>query len=105
MSAGQAGDAPEADGLLCDIETQAVIADRAYDTDAILEVINAQGAVAVIPAKANRKIKRDTNWSRHKIEVMVGFMKRARRGFARFDELARRSLAFVHFGAACILLR
>jgi hypothetical protein len=36
---------------------------------------------------------------------MFGFMKHYRRVFARFDKLARRSLAFVHFVAACILLR
>ena len=109
MSAGQAGDAPEADGLLDEIATKAVIADRAYDTDAILAAIDARGAIAVIPAKANRKVKRDTDWSlykeRHKIEVMFGFMKHYRRVFARFDKLARRFLAFVHFVAACILLR
>jgi transposase len=109
LSAGQAGDAPEANGLLDDIETQAVIADKAYDSDALLAAIEARGAVAVIPAKANRKVKRDTDWSlykeRHKIEVMFGFMKHYRRVFARFDKLARRFLAFVHFVATCILLR
>lgn len=109
LTAGQAGDAPEAEALFDNIETQAVIADRAYDTDAILEAIDARGAIAVIPAKANRKVKRDTDWSlykeRHKIEVMFGFMKHYRRVFARFDKLARRFLAFVHFVAACILLR
>ena len=95
--------------MLDDIEPQAVIADKAYDTDAILAAIEARGAVAVIPAKANRKIERDTDWSlykeRHKIEVMFGFMKHYRRVFARFDKLARRFLAFVHFVAACIMLR
>ena len=77
--------------------------------DEPVEAIDARGAIAVIPAKANRKVKRDTDWSlykeRHKIEVMFGFMKHYRRVFARFDKLARRFLAFVHFVAACILLR
>ncbi len=109
LSAGQAGDAPEAEALLQGIEADVVIADRAYDADAILEAIDARGAVAVIPAKANRKTKRDTDWSlykeRHKIEVMFGLMKHYRRVFARFDKLATRFLAFVQFVAACILLR
>lgn len=109
LTTGQAGDAPEAEALFDNIPTQAVIADRTHDTDAISEAIDARGAGAVIPAKANRKVKRDTDWSlykeRHRIGLMFGFMKHYRRVFARFDKLARRFLSFVHFVAACILLR
>jgi hypothetical protein len=36
---------------------------------------------------------------------MFGLLKHQRRVFARFDKLAKRYLAFVHFAAACILLR
>jgi transposase len=86
-----------------------VIADKAYDTDAILEAIAAAGALAVIPPKATRRDQRPTDWhlyrQRHQIENLFGYMKHYRRIFARFEKLARRYLAFVHLVAACILLR
>ena len=49
LTKGQAGDAPEALGLIDAIKTKAVLADRAYDSDAILEAIRAKKAEAVIP--------------------------------------------------------
>jgi transposase len=86
-----------------------VLADKAYDTDAILAAVAAVGALAVIPPRATRLDQRPTDWhlyqQRHKIEILFGFMKHYRRVFARFEKLARRYLAFVHLVAACILLR
>ena len=85
-----------------------MIADKAYDTDAILQAVTARRALAVIPPKATRIHQRATDrqlyQQRHKIEILFGFMKHCRRVFARFDKLARRYLAFVHLVAACILL-
>ena len=109
LTAGQQGDAPQALPLLDGLATTAVIADKAYDTDAILQAVAAGGALAVIPRKATRSHQRPTDWQlyrqRHKIENLFGFMKHYRRVFARFEKLARRYLAFVHLVAACILLR
>ena len=100
LTAGQQGDAPHALPLLDRLATTAVIADKAYDTDAILEAVAAGGALAVIPPKATRLDQRATDWQlyqqRHKIEILFGFMKHYRRVFARFEKLARRYLAFVH---------
>lgn len=42
------------EGFACD----AMIADRAYDSDALVEQIEAQGAQAVIPSRANQKTAR-----------------------------------------------
>ncbi|MEZ5931586.1 MAG: IS5 family transposase [Alphaproteobacteria bacterium] len=109
LTAGQAGDAPRALGLIDGIETKAVLADRAYDSDALLKAVRAKKAEAVIPPNPTRSNQRQTNWflykERHKIEIMFGHMKFYRRGFARLEKLARRYLAFVHFAAACLLLR
>jgi transposase len=86
-----------------------VIADKAYDTDAILQAVAAGRALAVIPPRATRIHQRPTDWhlyqQRHKIENLFGFMKHYRRVFARFEKLARRDLAFVQLVAACVLLR
>lgn len=109
LTAGQAGDAPRALDLVDGLETKAVLADRAYDSNAILEAVRMKKAEAVIPPNPTRSVQRDTNWflykERHKIEVMFGYLKHYRRVFARFDKLAKRYLAFVHFAAACLLLR
>ena len=109
LTAGQAGDAPRALDLINGLKTKAVLADRAYDSDAILDAVRTQKAEAVIPPNPTRSVQRDTNWflykERHKIEVMFGYLKHYRRVFARFDKLAKRYLAFVHFAAACLLLR
>ena len=86
-----------------------MLADRAFDRNAILEAIRAKEAEAVIPPHPARSIQRDTDWAlskeRRKIEVMFGYLKHCRRAFARFDKRARRYLAFVHFAAARLLLR
>ena len=109
LTAGQQGDAPQALPLLDRLAAQAVLADKADDTDAILRAVAAAGALAVIPPKATRVHQRPTDWQlyqqRHQIEFLFGFMKHYRRVFARFEKLARRHLAFVHLVAACILLR
>ena len=109
LSAGQAGDAPRALGLIDGIKTKAMIADRAYDSDAILKAVRAKEAEAFIPPHPVRSVQRETDWALykecHKIEVMFGDLKHFRRGFARFDKLAKRYLAFVQFAAACLLLR
>jgi transposase len=109
LTAGQQGDAPQALPLLDRLAAKAVLADKAYDTDAILQAVAAGRALAVIPPRASRVHQRPTDWQlyqqRHKIEILFGFMKHYRRVFARFEKLARRYLAFVHLVAACILLR
>ena len=53
---GQAHDmkgvAPRIEGVSFD----ALLADKAFDTDGLLQDVDARGATAVIPPKANRKI-------------------------------------------------
>ena len=44
--------------LIEGIEAEALIADKAYDTDAIVEMAKEAGIVPVIPPKSNRKERR-----------------------------------------------
>ena len=62
LTAGQQGDAPQALPLLDRVEAKAVLADKAYDTDAILRAVAAEGALAVIPPRATRVHQRPTDW-------------------------------------------
>ncbi len=55
LTAGQASDGPQAIPLLEGIETDAVIADKGYDSNRILGCIRSKGAKAVISPKSNRK--------------------------------------------------
>ena len=56
LTAGQAGDAPQAAELLAPLLVPArqVLADTAYDSDALRAQIAQTGAVAVIPSRPNR---------------------------------------------------
>lgn len=59
VTPGQAHDVCTAPDLIEDEDTQAVIADKAYDSDSLLALIAQMGAEAVIPPKANRIDQRD----------------------------------------------
>lgn len=104
LSAGQAADCTYALPLLQEKTYEALLADKGYDTDAIVTYVVQQGAVCVIPPKKNRIRPRAYNKElykeRHKIECMFGFLKHYRRVFARFEKIASRFQAFLHFAAA-----
>jgi transposase len=81
-----------------------VTADRAYDTDAVREQIQAQGAVPNIPSKRNRRWRHCFSpvlyRGRNAIERMVGRLKDFRRIATRYDKLAANFLAAVQLAAA-----
>ena len=53
---GQAHDMKGVAPLIEAVSFDALLADKAFDTDWLLEDVDARGATAVIPPKANRKI-------------------------------------------------
>lgn len=104
VSAGQAADCTYAIPLVQHHTYGALLADKGYDTDAIITHVKTQGSVCVIPPKKNRVTQRlyDTELykERHKIECLFGFLKHYRRVFSRFEKIAARFQAFLHFAAA-----
>jgi transposase len=87
----------------------AVVADKAYDTNAVLAAIAEQHAEPVIPSKTSRNAPRcyDQNLyaDRNKVERFFGRLKEAR-GFAtRYDKTAVSFLAAAHLLAALDWLR
>ena len=84
--------------------TQALLADKGYDSDDIRESLMNKGILAHIPPRKNRKEERlydkDLYRERHKVECLFGFLKHYRRLFARFDKLKRNFSAFLHFVSA-----
>lgn len=90
-------------------EAGAIIADKAYDSDAVVAAAKRQGAEAVIPPKKNRKVARE--YDRHlykerkKVEWFINLLKQYRRVATRYEKTARNFLGFVYVASAMILLR
>jgi len=109
LTGGQSGDAPQAMALLEGFDFEAVLADRGYDADKLLAFIAQNEAEAVIPAKKNRLIERETDWHiykvRHLVECFMNKIKHYRRIFSRFEKYAARYMAFLSFASALIWLR
>ena len=76
------------------------MADKAYDSDEIVQATQKRGMQVIIPSKVNRKKQPvlDTHRykARHLIENLFERMKVFRRVAARFDKLDITFLCFVH---------
>jgi len=111
LTPGQYANSPQLPGLLAALPTTpgAVVADRAYDTNAVLTAVARADAEPVIPPKTSRKQHRayDTNLyaDRNKVERFFGRLKEAR-GFAtRYEKTATSFLAVAHLLAALDWIR
>lgn len=109
LTAGQAGDAPQAAALLDGLAAEAVIADTAYDSDGFRELIAQQGAEAVIPNNPSRATKHPLDAhlyaQRHLIECCFSKLKQFRRVATRFEKTARNYIAVVTLAAIVLWLR
>ena len=61
VTSGTVADSSQADKLISEIEGQYLLADRAYDTNYVLDLVASKEMEAVIPSKRNRKKKREYN--------------------------------------------
>lgn len=81
-----------------------MLADKAYDSHAIRDLIERQGAVPNIPSKANRHGKscfsRTLYKGRNAVERMFCRLKDYRRIATRYDKLANNFLAAIYLAAA-----
>lgn len=109
LTGGHRSDATQALALLAGFDFEALLADRGYDSDKILAFVAQNDAQAVIPAKKNRLVQRDTDWHtykvRHLVECFMNKIKHYRRIFSRFEKYASRYMAFLSFASALIWLR
>jgi transposase len=109
LTGGNRHDVTQAEALLEGWETERVMADKGYDSDAVLRIIEEMLAEAVIPPKANRVVQRvyDKEFykERHLVECFFNKLKQFRRVFSRFDQTARNFLAFVQFASMMLWLR
>ena len=109
LTGGQEHDVTQAEELINGLDSEYVVADRAYDSNQFIESIIRSGAVPVIPPRSNRKAAHSYDEylyrERHLVECFIGKIKHFRRIFSRFDKLANRYLGFLHFVGALIWLR
>jgi putative transposase len=100
---------PEAEILTCaeplleNINPGAVIADKAYDADRLIDKLTQRRVTPVIPPKANRKDTRECDFAlyyeRNLIERFFNKIKHFRGIATRYDKLARNYLAAVQLVA------
>jgi transposase len=113
LSAGQEADVSHAPALLdavpAEAEVAAVIADKGYDSQAVVALVQAKGAEAVIPTLRTRKQQRPIDTERYKdrnlAERFWHKVKQFRRVATRYDKTARNFLAFVQVASIMVLLR
>ncbi len=109
LTAGQRHDSPQAAALIENYEPQALIADKGYDSDPLIQAITAKGIEAVIPPRQNRLEQRQYDRhlyrERHLIECFIGKIKHYRRVFSRFEKLSKNYLGFLSFVSALVWLR
>ena len=109
LTPGQTGDITQAPALLQGQNGDAVLADKAYDSNALRAIIADMGAKAVIPSKRSRKvaIPHDTiaYKQRNRIERCFGRLKHFRRFATRYDRRTIHFEGFAHLAAIMIWLR
>lgn len=109
LTAGQKGDAPQADALIKGLPAQVVLADAAYDSDRLRKAIADKGAVAVIPNNPSRARKyplaKHLYAERHLIECCFSKLKQFRRIATRYEKTARNYLAMLTLAATVLRMR
>ena len=109
LSGGQVNDIVLAEVLLADLDSQIVMADKAYDSDKLREKISSKCAQVCIPTRKHRKVQipfdKEQYKERHLVECFFQKLKRNRRIATRFDKLANRFLAFIHLACSIIWLK
>lgn len=94
--------------LLADIADAYVAGDSAYDARSLVEQLESQGCVVVIPSHPTRAVQRGIDRHLYKerclVEQFFQRIKRFRRVAMRFEKLSRNFLAFVLLASVLVWL-
>lgn len=100
--------APACD-LIRGLETNQVLADRAYDADSLHDLILEQGGEPVIPPRRHRKFQHTYDLFAYKqrwgIEGVFAKLKQWRRIATRYDKLAANFLGFIKIASIMLWLK
>ena len=109
LTGGHVHDVTQAETLLAEVEPQALIADKAYDADSFIAALTIRRIERVIPPKANRKARRECDFTlyseRNLIERFFNALKQFRGIATRYEKTARNFLAGVHLACALAWLK
>ena len=105
LTPGQAHDITQAVPLLEKVEPEALLADKGYDSDALVATLEEREITPVIPSKANRKHPRKTDFAlyreRNLVERFFCKLKQYRAISTRYDKLANTFIAGI--ALVCVL--
>jgi transposase len=108
LTGGQVNDVTQAEALITGLSGKAVVADRAYDSDAFLAAVTASGMRAVVPSRATRRSLRELDSEaygrRNVIERWFGRVKQYRRVATGYDKTATSYGRFAATAALCTRL-
>lgn len=109
LTPGQRGDVTQAVALLEGLTPKRVLADKAYDANALRAYIAKMQAEAVIPCNPRRKQPIAYDFEAYKVRNVVercfNKLKHFRRIATRFDRRATYFLSFLHIAAALLWMR
>jgi transposase len=110
LSQGQSSDKAIAPALIDGLkEDRDLIADRGYDSRAIIELVESRGGRAHIPTCRDRKVQRSVDHAlyrqRNLIERFFNKLKHFRRVATRYDKTARNFLAAILLAATRLWAR
>jgi len=108
LTGAEAAESPHLPGLIAGIATEAVLADKGYDSDANRAAIRRQGARPCLPPRKNRSepiaYDRHLYKERNVIERYFAWVKQYRRVATRYDKKAANFLGFVWLASIAIML-
>ena len=101
--------APKPSRCSANAKRHGYLADKGYDSQAILDHIETMGAIAVVPSKSNRKQQRthdkELYRKRNRIERCFSRLKHFRRFATRYEKLKQNFIALVALACAWIHLQ
>jgi putative transposase len=108
-SPGQRNDIAFAHDLVDGIQAEALLADKGYDANHLVEKMEQQQTQVVIPPKRDRKVQRPCDFvlykERNLVERFFNKLKQFRRVATRYDKLLANFMGFVKLAAIAIWLK
>ena len=109
VTGGQVNDCTQAIELLGERKAEWVLADKGYDSQAILDHIQTRGAVAVVPSKSNRRQQRthdkELYRKQNRIERCSSKLKHFRRFATKYEKLKQNFKALVALACTWLHLK
>jgi transposase len=109
LTAGERSDYTEALNLLEGLQAGAVLADKGYDADYVIDRVQEMEAIVVIPGKKNRRtqrlIDRELYKERNCVERLFNRLKNFRRVATRYDKLDSSFMGFVAVASIYLWLK